>query len=130
MVQPRLILIVIRLATVAFSEFENKKHERLIRRYLETRRPPPHIRNELDLGYRQTGQSIELFEIRPQWRQPEKQIEHAIAKTTYVKSKKKWRIYWQRADLKWHRYEPVPDVSSLEKFIEVVDGDEYGCFYG
>ena len=115
---------------MAFSEFENKKHERLIRRYLDTRRLPPHMRKELDLGFRQTGQSIELFELRPQWRNPDKIIENAIAKTTFVKTRKEWRIYWQRADLKWHRYDPVPAVKSLEEFIEVVENDEYGCFYG
>ena len=45
------------------------------------------------------GQSVELLEIRPMWRNPDKKIEEAVAKTTYVKSRKVWNVYWQRADL-------------------------------
>lgn len=38
--------------------------------YLEKHLPAPHIRPELDLGYRIRGQSVEIFEIRPVWRRP------------------------------------------------------------
>lgn len=40
------------------------------------------------------------------------------------------QLYWQRADLKWHSYEPAAAVSSIEAFCEVVDKDLYGCFWG
>jgi len=32
--------------------------------------------------------------------------------------------------LKWHFYEPVPDVSTLDEFLAVVKKDEYACFFG
>lgn len=115
---------------MALSEFEIKKCEKLVGEFIEKRRPPPHIRNELDLGYRVKGQSVEIFEIRPMWQNPDKKIEEAVAKTTYVKTRKIWTVYWQRADLKWHRYDPNPEVESLEKFLEIVDRDEYACFFG
>lgn len=115
---------------MALSEFEIKKCEKLVGEFIEKRRPPPHIRKELDLGYRVKGQSVEIFEIRPLWREPDKKIEEAVAKTTYVKSRKTWNVYWQRADLKWHRYDPNPEVGSLEEFLEIVDRDEYACFFG
>ena len=35
-----------------------------------------------------------------------------------------------RRDLKWHGYEPTPEVHSLEAFLNVVDRDEYCCFFG
>jgi hypothetical protein len=57
-------------------------------------------------------------------------MEHSVAKTTYVKSSGIWKIYWQRADLKWHCYEPDAEVQSLEEFLVVVERDERGCFYG
>ena len=57
-------------------------------------------------------------------------IEEAVAKATYVKSRGIWKIYWQRADLKWHRYDPGPEVKTLEEFLEVLEKDEYACFYG
>jgi hypothetical protein len=51
----------------------------------------------------------ELFEIRPAFQSPKAKIEHGIAKATYVKSQDKRKVYWLRADLKWHRYEPNAD---------------------
>ena len=115
---------------MAFSEFEAKRVERLVQSFVEKRRPPPHIRPELDLGYRVSGQSVEIFEIRPLWMDPDKKIEEAVAKTTYVKSRGVWKVYWQRRDLKWHRYDPNSVVKSLGEFLAVVDRDEYGCFFG
>jgi len=52
------------------------------------------------------------------------------AKTTYVKKTGKWKVYWQRADLKWHSYQPTPEVDNLEEFLALVDRDEHGCFKG
>ena len=116
---------------MAISEFETKRCEQIIQRYVDGRRPPPHIRPELDLDCRVTEQSVELFEIRPVWKgKPGEKMERPFAKATYVKSKAVWKIYWQRADLKWHRYEPDPEVNSIEEFISLVENDEYACFYG
>jgi hypothetical protein len=64
------------------------------------------------------------------WRNPSKKIEEAVAKSTYVKTQGVWKVYWQRADLKWHRYDPMPEVDSLEEFLALVDRDEYACFFG
>ena len=116
---------------MALSEFELKRCDKLMHDYIERRRPPEHIRPELDLGYRMVNQSIEIFEIRPVWRGAEgEKMEHAVAKATYVKSRGIWRVFWQRADLKWHPYEPTAEVANLEEFLQVVDNDQYGCFYG
>lgn len=115
---------------MALSEFETKKYEKLVSAFVEKRRPPAHIRNELDLGFRIKGQSIEIFEIRQMWDNPNEKIEEPVAKTTYVKTQKTWKVFWQRADLKWHRYDPVPEVSSLDEFLEIVDRDDYACFFG
>jgi hypothetical protein len=115
---------------MAFSEFELKRHEKILNAYLEKNRPPEYIRNELDLGIRQEGQSVEIFEIRPRWDNPQEKMENPIAKATYVKNQAIWKVYWQRADLKWHLYEPHPKVKSLDEFLKVVEADEYACFFG
>lgn len=115
---------------MAVSEFEEKRIEKTMDAYLEKTRPPVHIRNELDIGYRIENHSVVLFEIRPAFRKPDQKIEHAIAKATYIKRAKEWRLYWMRADLKWHRYEPVPDVKDLGEFLRVIEEDAFGCFYG
>jgi hypothetical protein len=115
---------------MALNEFQEKKCEKLVRQFVEKRRPPAYMRNELDLSFRVQGQSVEIFEIRPMWREPDKKIEGSVAKATYVKTSKVWKVYWQRADLKWHSYKPNPQVKTLEEFLEVVDRDEYACFFG
>lgn len=115
---------------MALTELERKRVEKLLQAFLEKRRPPPHIRPRVDLGARLSGQSVEIFEIRPRRDKPAEKLEHPIAKATYVRSRALWNVYWRRADLKWHRYDPVPQVGTLEKFVELVDEDKYACFFG
>ncbi len=115
---------------MAFSELEIKSIQKLAYSFLEKRRPPIHLRKELDLGYHIDGNSIVIFEIRPVWNNPEKTIEKPVAKATYIKKNNIWKLYWQRADLKWHSYELNPEVNTLEEFFKVVDEDECCCFWG
>ncbi len=112
------------------TELETAHAKKSLDEFMERRRPPAHIRSQVDLGYRITGQSIELFEIRPVWNQPSKKMENPIAKTTFVRTQKVWRVYWLRADLKWHLYEPNPAVSNVAAFLSVVEKDSHGCFWG
>lgn len=88
------------IEVMAFSEFELKKIEKALTKFLKIRRPTPEIRTEVDLGYRLSGQSLELFEIRPKWDDPSIIQEHPFAKATYVSTQKHWKIFWRRADLK------------------------------
>ncbi len=115
---------------MTISEFEIKRYEKIVGQYIEKRRPAPHVRNQVDLAFRIEGQSVIIYEIRELWNQPGEKIESPISKATYVKNTKTWKIYWQRADLKWHRYEPTPEVKTIEEFLAVVEEDEYACFWG
>lgn len=115
---------------MALSEFETKRINQIVSVFIDERRPPEHIRPELDLAYCLQGQSVEIFEIRPCWRGTGEIMENPVAKATYVKTRKIWRVYWQRADLKWHSYEPTPEVESIEQFLALVDEDECACFFG
>jgi hypothetical protein len=115
---------------MALSEHERFRFEKPVKTFIEARRPPPHIRPELDLGYRFVNQSVEIFEIRPAYLRPGELMESAVAKATYVKSKNIWKIYWMRADLRWHQYEPLATVPKIEDFIAEVDRDPYACFFG
>lgn len=115
---------------MAFIEFDTKRIERELDKFLEKRRPPVHIRNEVDIGYRIEGQSVTIIEIRPNWSDPSITVEIPIARTTYVKTKKVWKVFWQRADMKWRSYEPTPKVKSVEIFLQIVDEDLHHCFWG
>src|SRR5687767_7046075 len=95
------------------NEFEQKKCELLLSKFVEKRRPPAAMRDKLDYGFRIKGLSVELFEIRPAWDNPKVKIDAPFAKATYVNTEKIWKVYWQRADLKWHRYQPDPEVDTI-----------------
>jgi hypothetical protein len=116
---------------MALSELETARIKRALTAFMEYRRPPPHIRPQLDLGFRISGQSVEIFEIRPVWRgKPGEKLEHGVAKATFVRSRGVWRVFWLRQDLKWHGYEPAAEVRTIEAFCKVVHEDAYCCFFG
>ena len=35
-----------------------------------------------------------------------------------------------RANAKWYRYPPDPEVASVEEFLDVVQKDDHNCFFG
>jgi hypothetical protein len=115
---------------MAFNDFDKKRIENAMEAFLAKRRPPAHIRADLDIGYRISGQNVEILEIRPQWNDRSIIHQHPIAKATYVRTQNRWKIFWMRASLKWQSYEPVPTVASIAEFLQVVDADTYGCFFG
>jgi hypothetical protein len=117
--------------TVALTKIQEAQVLKSMDGFLKKRRPPAHIRHEIDIAFRLSGQSVELFEIRPKWRgKPGETMEHSIAKAAYVGTRRHWRIYWMRQDLKWHSYEPAPSVNSIDAFCKVVDEDSHCCFFG
>jgi hypothetical protein len=115
---------------MAFTELEQKAVEKALEGFLKSRRPPAEIRSQLDIQYHISGQSVEIVEVRPHWRATGEVIETPAAKLTYVRSKAAWKIYWMRKDLKWHGYEPTPQVGTIEQALGVVNEDKYGCFFG
>ncbi len=102
----------------------------IMENYLFKIRPPEHIREKLDIGYRIDNQSVILFEIRPMFKNPDKNQEHDYAKATFIKGSNKWRVYWRRANLKWYPYEHHLETSSLIEFVNLVEEDKYYCFKG
>jgi hypothetical protein len=116
---------------MALSEFEAARARKALDAFMVKHRPPAHIRAELDLGSRISGQSVEIFEIRPVWRgKAGEKRESSVAKTTFVRSRGVWRVFWMRSDLKWHRYEPAPEVAAIEDFCALVAEDANACFGG
>lgn len=115
---------------MALSELELKRCERDWQRFAIKRRPPPHLRAQLDLFWRVDGHSVQIIEVRPDWRDSAQRLETPVAKATFVRSREHWRIYWRRGDGKWHGYEPRCEVRSFDEFLAVVDADEHACFFG
>ncbi len=115
---------------MAFSEIELRRCEKELAQFMERRRPPVNIRDKFDISHRVIGHSVEIFEIRQHWQDRSKKMESPVAKATYVRTRNHWKVFWMRRDLKWHGYEPNAEVKTLEAFLNIVDRDEYGCFFG
>ena len=116
---------------MAFTENETAKILRQLEDEFWThRRPPLELRDKVREGQRIDGQSIELFLNRPAFRHPGEWIEEPIAKIRYVRSRDTWEIYWRRADLKWHIYEPCPKTESLSAALAEINEDQHACFFG
>jgi len=98
-------------------------------KFMYNNRPPEDIRPKL-VGYRIDGQSVYVFEIRPQWDKPEIIQEYDVAKTTYIKSKSYWKTFWLRANLKWYLYPPRPYVKNISEFFDEVENEPAACFFG
>lgn len=113
---------------MAFSEFELQRVRRAVQGLVDQRRPPAAVRDEVDLNFVLQGQSVIVQEDRRLW-DGTRSIQ-PVAKATWVKSRKIWRLYWMRADLKWHVYEPLPEVMHIEHFCDELDEDPYRCFWG
>jgi len=115
---------------MAFNKIDRDQYEKQVGDFVERRRPPKEIRYQVDLGFRIRGSSVELFEIRPLWSDPERNIEEPVAKATYSPKTGTWKVYWQQSDLKWHRYRHAPEAASLDEFLDIVEKDEHDCFWG
>jgi hypothetical protein len=98
--------------------------------FIARKRPPEHIRHQLDIGYKIENQDIIVYEIRPQWNKPENILQHPFAKTTFVKAKNHWKVFWMRGNLKWDTYSPKPTVKTIREFVKLVEEDKHHCFFG
>ena len=117
---------------MAFDDEEVTRAQQAVEEFMDRRRPPAEIRDELDLDYRIDGddQTVAIFEVRPHWRDPDEEVESPVAKMKYVKTRDIWKLYWVRGDGNWHKYDRAAEVGSLDKALEIVDDDEYHCFWG
>ncbi len=115
---------------MSFNKFQLKQIEKASSLYMSAHRPPAKIRPQLDYEIEVKGQSVTLYEVRPYWQDNSKILKTGVAKTTYVKTTNKWKVFWQRQDSKWHTYPPVPTVKNINEFLAIVAEDANGCFFG
>ena len=98
--------------------------------FIIKRRPPPEVRDQVDLRADINGQEVTIISVRPAFDDPSRKAEHPIAKARWVGTQNVWKLYWMRADLKWHSYEPLPESPSIATLLAEVDRDPHCCFFG
>jgi Protein of unknown function (DUF3024) len=116
---------------MAFTEIELARIKKIVGGFVESRRPPAHIRKEIDIAYKIQAHSILIFELREVWKgTPGQMMECMIAKATFARTTGIWKLFWQRRDLKWHGYETEVELKNIEQFVEIIQKDENSCFWG
>ena len=116
---------------MAFSDLEIAEHMKVLEDcFWSRRRPPLHLRDQVREGQRFTDRSIELFIVRPVYNRPGEHLEESIARIRHLARKHVWRLFWKRADGRWHRYQPLPETESLAEALRVIDEDAHCCFFG
>lgn len=113
---------------MAISEFEIFKVEKSAKNFC-TERNKSYPPDQLYIDYRLEDQTLYLFEVRPKWDEPKVKIEIMVAKITYIKKDKIWKLYWQRQNMKWQLLENGSS-KDLEMLLTEVWNDSLGCFWG
>ena len=115
---------------MAFNDFERAVNQKTLNWFIERRRPPIHIRPQLDIGYEINGQTVDILEIRPDWKDKTTLRRTPVARAKFVRTEEQWRLCWMRGDLKWYAYEPDHIHSTLQSALKIVDADALCCFFG
>jgi hypothetical protein len=114
---------------MAFSELELKRIEQTIGDFCR-KRSPAHLKDKLRLEYAVKGYEVVMFERRPRWDNKNEWTESSVAKLKFIRSANKWRLYWQRADLKWHEYPGQSSSDRINDLLREIDADPMACFFG
>jgi hypothetical protein len=114
---------------MAFSEIELKRIDKLVGG-LCSKKTPVQYKDKLCFEYRITGHDVLIFEIRPQWNNPQEKTELSVAKLKFNKTRNVWQLYWQRANGKWLKYEESSESKDLSVLVKTIEQDSFGCFFG
>ena len=94
------------------------------------RRTSPKFKAKLSIEYRVKGHDVTIIERRPKWDGKPGFTENGVARFKFTRTSKKWRLLWQRADLKWYAYQGTENRTQLAQLVAEVDSDPWGCFFG
>jgi hypothetical protein len=115
---------------MAIPEAEMRACLKAAGEFIEKIRPPIEVREQLDFRADIKGSEVVIAEVRPSFQNKHEKREHPVAKAKWIGTQKVWRLFWLRADLKWHAYEPLPEARSISALLEEVRRDPHGCFFG
>src|SRR5947207_2448137 len=110
-------------------DFELRAALKAVGALVEKRRPPPSVREKLDIRADITGSEVLIFTVRADFRDTSKKRDIPVARIRWFNSRKIWRLFWMRSNLKWQAYEPYPEASKIATHLRTVDEDYHGCFF-
>ena len=109
---------------MAFSELELKRIEQTVGEFCQ-KRSPAHLKDKVRLEYSVKGHEVVIVERRPRWDNRNEWTDSPVAKLKCIRSANKWRLYWQRADLKWHEYPGSSSSDRISDLVQEIDADHW-----
>jgi hypothetical protein len=114
---------------MAFAELELRRIARTVGEFCR-RKSPLKLRDQVRIEFRVERHEVLIYETRPAFRDPSHWVEHGVAKLRFVRTAGEWRLFWQRASLKWQGYEPLASSRDINDLLVEIDRDAHGCFFG
>lgn len=114
---------------MAFREVDLKRIEQTVGGFCGNC-SPGHLKDKLRLTYEVKGHEVVIVERRPRWDNETEWTETPVAKLKFIRSANKWRLYWMRVDMKWHKYPGLSSSHRLDVLLEEIDADPLACFFG
>ncbi len=115
--------------SVALSEFEQKRIEKLLSAYCDGK-VPPHLRDQIRIEFRIRGNEASLFESRPHFRGTGEWFSVKIARFRKDPQTETWQLHWADRNSRWRSYEPLPYHRDMEELLDEVKRDATGVFWG
>lgn len=112
-----------------FSELDLKRIEQTVGVFCG-KRSPVHLKDKLCLTYTVKNHEVVIIERRPRWDNQTEWTELPVAKLKFIRTAAKWRLYWMRADMKWHEYPGLSSSNRLSDLVQEIDTDPLACFFG
>jgi len=110
-------------------EFVKALVEKKLAEYCEAKIHPS-VRDKLKLLFRFKGNSVELYEKRPYFRQTGEWVESPVAKFRYNQTVHEWTLYYRDRNCRWHIFDLVKPDKSFENLLKEVEKDSTGIFWG
>jgi hypothetical protein len=114
---------------MAFAELELGRVNRVVGEFCR-RKSPQKLHDRVRIEFRVEGHEVLIYETRPAFRDPSHWVEQGVAKLRFVRTAGEWRLFWQRASLRWQSYEPLASSRDIEILLVEIDRDPHGCFFG
>jgi hypothetical protein len=110
-------------------EFTKKLIETKLAEYCD-RKIPIHVRDQVKLIHKSTGNKVTLIETRPFYCDPSIWTETPIAQFRFDLKTKKWALYSLDRNSKWHLYDLIKQSADFEDMLKALDNDKTGIFWG
>ena len=90
--------------------------------FLLRRRPLKPLRDHVDVTYRIKRRTVVIYEVRICGWNRRRKIKSPVAKATCWRNPNRLKIYWHRADMRWHCCDPHPEAGLDSRYLTGASG--------